>query len=270
MQTMPEADGTLRYSCSCKKLQELEVGSDNIEFGCEFEFYTSEQFEEDLIEDLRSITNANLLVNRKSIPIQEDRHLCMNYKPDNSLEGYCGREISVPICSIEELKHYIIEISKILNEYSSTNEDTGFHIHISTQDKSLNIDFYAFMLLCEEASLLSNWGKRNAYSLNVMDVLGVFDMKEAKELKEKKGRIWSLEKREAHHIEIRTIGGTDYHKQTKKILEELEIFTNIFRRILLLPDDEYKELLKAHKTKLKGISEDKKEDFYKIIGGLTT
>jgi len=267
---MPESDGTLRYSCNCKKLQEFKIASDDLEFGCEFEFYTSEQFEEDLFEDLRSITNANLLVNRKSIPIQDDRHYCMNYKPDNSLTGYCGREISVPICSIEELKHYIIEINKILNEYGSTNEDTGFHIHISTKNKSLDIDFYAFMLLCEEASLLSNWGSRNRYSLNVMDVLGVFDMKEAKELKEKKGRIWSLEKRKENHIEIRTIGGTNYHKQTNKILEELEMFTNIFRRILLQPDIEYKELLKAHKIKLEKISEDKKEDFYKIIGGLKT
>lgn len=267
---MPESDGTLRYSCSCKKLQELEVASDDLEFGCEFEFYTSEQFEEDLIKDLQSITNANLLINRKSIPTQDDKHFCMNYKPDKSLVGYCGREISIPICSMEELRYYIVEISKILKSYSSTNEDTGFHIHISTKDKALNIDFYAFMLLCEEASLLASWGKRNAYSLNVMDVLDILDMKEAKKLKDKKGRVWSLEKRKPNHIEIRTIGGTDYHKKTDKILEELEKFTTIFRRILLLPDNEYKELLKAHKIKLEKVPESKKEDFYKIIGGLAT
>lgn len=267
---MPESDGTVRHSCNCEKLKKLEVALDDLEFGCEFEFYTSQQFEKYLLDDLRNITNADLLVNRKSIPIQDDRHFCMNYKLDNSLIGHCGREISVPICSIEELKHYIIEISKILKDHGSTNEETGFHIHISTKDKNVTVDFYAFMLLCEEAKLLSNWGSRNAYSLNVMDVLGVFDMKEAKELKEKKGRIWSLEKRGTHHIEVRTIGGTNYHTKTEKILKELENFTNIFRRIILSPDEEYKKLLKMHKTKLKKISGDKKKDFYKIVGKLDT
>ena len=64
-------------------------------------------------------------------------------------------------------------------------EDTGFHIHISTVDESIEVDFYKFMLLCNESSLLKNWENRNAFCLNVMDILTILDMEEAKKLKNK-------------------------------------------------------------------------------------
>ena len=116
------------------------------------------------------------------------------------------------------------------------------------------------MLLCDETSLLQNWGNRNAYCLNVMEVLTVLDMKTAKELKNKKGRVWNLEKRKENdkmnHIEIRTMGGTHYQRKVDQILNELDQFIEIFNRSIKdgAHDKEYMTILEQHITCIKTIS----------------
>lgn len=170
------------------------------------------------------------------------------------------------------MKEYISQITNIIDQNGSTNESTGFHIHISTIDENMEVDFYKFMLLCNEAALLNNWGNRNAFCLNVMDVLTVLDMKEAKKLKNKKGRVWNLEKRRensrTNHIEIRTIGGTSYQRKYEQILNELDKFIEIFNRSIKNEnkDEEYKAILQKHIKILESSSPKRRDKFLQLIG----
>lgn len=246
---------------------------DNLKFGCEFEFYPNPNLEEDMIDSLRSLVKGNIAL-KINLPTNDDDN--MNYKEEPSLSSFGGKEITTPICSYEDLKFYIEKISKIIDDNGSTNEDTGFHIHISTIDDNMEVDFYKFMLLCDNKSLLTNWGSRNSYCLNVMDILTVLNMNEAKEVKNKKNksrkaRIWNLEKRAenntTNHIEIRTIGGTNYQKQFHKIINELDKFIEIFNRSIKNknPDKDYQIILTEHMNIIKAASKERRNKFLQII-----
>jgi len=179
----------------------------HLKFGCEFEFYPNTMLEDEIIDALSNILKDGIELKQNLISNDDNN---MNYKNEPSLSAMGGKEITTPISSYQDLKSYIIAITKIIDQNGETNEDTGFHIHISTIDENKEVDFYKFMLLCDEASLLQNWGNRNAYCLNVMEVLTVLDMKEAKKLKNKKGRVWNLEKKKKNekmnNIEKEIIG----------------------------------------------------------------
>ncbi|MEA3523461.1 MAG: hypothetical protein U9R50_10870, partial [Campylobacterota bacterium] len=193
---------------------------DNFRFGCEFEFYINGENYDNIVEELQIISGSDILINLKEIPKEKDSHNCLCLKYDSSLGG-SGVEISIPICSYDTLSYYIDHVLYIIDQYGSTNEDTGFHIHISL-DEEIEMDFYAFILLCSEAKLLNNWGERNQYSINPMEILNFLNEQEAKELKNRKGRVWSIERRGKAHVEIRTIGGLFYHTKTTKIYKELD------------------------------------------------
>ena len=238
------------------------VSIDDLQFGCELEFYVNQMIEEELIEELEHISNKNLIINNKDGQNDDSK---MNYKKDASLHGENGKEITIPICSYEELKEYIVKICKLISSNAQTNGDTGFHIHISTVDTSLNVDFYRFMLLSNNESLLNNWGERNKFSLNVMDILDVLDLEEARKFKNKKGRIWSLEKRDNNHIEIRTMGGSGYETKVEQIFFELDKFIEIFLICFQKPDKSYITILEEHMKKLKSSPKEKRDKFLEII-----
>ncbi|MDD2791236.1 MAG: hypothetical protein PHU40_11315 [Sulfurimonas sp.] len=241
---------------------------DDLRFGCEFEFYPNIMLEDEIIDSLESVLKSGALL-KLHLDSNDDEN--MNYKNEPSLRARIGKEITTPICSYEDLRYYIYTICKIVDNSGETNEDTGFHIHISTVDTSTEVDFYKFMLLCDKSLLLSNWGKRNGYCLNVMDVLTTLDMEEAKKLKNKKGRVWNLEKRKEkgmiNHIEIRTMGGTNYQRKPEQILRELDQFIDIFKRCIknTNQDEEYKIILQKHMEVVKTAPKKRREKFLQII-----
>ena len=90
---------------------------------------------------------------------------------------------------------------------------------------------------------------------------------EAKKLKDKKGRVWSIERRGDAHIEIRTIGGVAYHKETSKIYNELDLFINLFQESLkdMKLNFHYKTILKNHLKILDSTNNDKIKLFQDFI-----
>jgi len=238
---------------------------DNFRFGCEFEFYINGGNYENIIEELQRVSGSDILINLDEIPKETDRHHCLCLKYDSSLGG-SGVEISIPICSYDTLCYYIGHISYIIDEYGSTNEDTGFHIHISVNEE-IDMDFYAFILLCHEKNLLNNWGDRNQYSLNPMEILNFLNEKDARELKDQKGRVWSIERRGKAHVEIRTIGGLFYHTQIEKIYQELDTFIKIFKQSIsdMKKNDNYRVVLQKHLKVLNTTSQEKTKRFQNFI-----
>jgi hypothetical protein len=234
-------------------------------YGCEFEFYidTKQYLYSDVIDALTKtlyeLTSADILVDEISIPHAADKNHCMQIKPDISLEDH-GVEISVPISTKEGVLHYIQTILPLIEHYGYTNEETGFHIHMSTLGSS-HIDFYRFMLLCDDAGLLSAWKPRIGYSQNVMDILASHTKQEARIIKTKKGTIWNLERIDSHHIEIKSIGGADYHKETERLMREFELYADYFTQALGEVTPEHKRLLENHKQMLDSLDKEAKGRF---------
>lgn len=234
-------------------------------YGCEFEFYvdTKQYRYTDVIDTLTKalydLTHADILVDEISIPKASDKNYCMQIKPDISLEDH-GIEISVPISTKEGILHYIQTVLPLIEKYGFTNEETGFHIHMSTRGSS-HIDFYRFMLLCDDAGLLSAWKPRIGYSQNVMDILSTHTKQEARVIKTKKGTIWNLERIDPHHIEIKSIGGVNYHKDAKRIMSEVESYADYFTQALGEMIPQHKVLLENHKKMLDNLDKETKGRF---------
>jgi len=234
-------------------------------YGCEFEFYvdTKRYQYTDVIDGLTkalyNLTHSDILVDEISIPRAADKNHCMQIKPDISLEDY-GLEISVPISTKEGILHYIQTILPLIKKYGYTNEETGFHIHMSTFGSS-HIDFYRFMLLCDDAGLLSAWKPRIGYSQNVMDILSSHTKQKARIIKSKKGTIWNLERIDPHHIEIKSIGGADYHKEAERIMKEFELYADYFTQALGEMTAEHKRLVESHKQMLNSLNKEVKGRF---------
>ena len=237
-------------------------------FGCEFEFYVNQEQYEEIIRELEYYAGSDILINLEEVPKEKDKNECLCLKYDSSL-GTSGVEISVPICSYDTLCYYICHISHIISEYGTTNEDTGFHIHISI-DEDIDMDFYAFILLCDDKNLLNNWGDRNSYSLNPMEILNSLKAEEAKELKNRKGRVWSIERRGKAHVEVRTIGGTAYETRTVQIIEELDAFIELFKLSIssIMTNPEYIEIYKNHYKILSTKSKDKEKRFKEFVDSI--
>ncbi len=117
------------------------------------------------------------------------------------------------------------------------------------------------MLLCDNANLLASWEPREGYSQNVMDILSSHTKREARIIKTKKGTIWNLERIDTYHIEIKSIGGVDYHKEPDRIIKEFEVYTDYFLEAVGEMTDRHKELLLIHKQKVDAASKEVKADF---------
>ena len=258
MEILIEKDSSKRY---------IIGESDNILdsdylFGCEFEFYPKKDIEiADIISELCNCLKTDLLVNEISVPSCKDSSKCMQLKPDISLDDN-GLEISIPISSYDSLLDYIRKINNLIHQLGDTNDDTGLHIHISTSQKDgINFNFHKFSLLCNEANLLNSWHSRNGYCLNVMEVINYNTKIESRKLKKKKGRVWNLELIDKNRIEIRTIGGKDYHLKTDKIIQEVEEFRDIFIETLNRDTTEFIELKKKHLEVVNNAPKEKKIEF---------
>jgi len=236
------------------------MNNSELQFGCEFELYVGEHNEEELKEELNKLCNNELHINLAEDSLDNIDSL-MNYKKDSSLVYPSGREISTPICSYNDLKQFIIGIIGLVQKFGKTNNYTGLHIHMSFIDKSGNIDFFRFMLLCEYHNLLDNWGDRNKYSMNIMNVLSYLDREEAEKIKDRKGRVWSLEKRDNHYVEIRTMGGDKYEDKQEQIFTELDKFIDIFKESSLKPTEDYLQILTKHQELLANCDPKKREEF---------
>ena len=260
---------TKRYKgkSSCGYPTFIPQKNDLCQYGCEFEFYINTKRHnytetiEALTKVLYHLSHADILVDEISIPNTIDKNSCIQIKPDISLQDH-GIEISVPISNKEGIIHFIETISPLIDKYGYTNEETGFHIHISTiKNCGSHIDFYRFMLLCDNAGLLSSWKPREGYSHNVMDILSSHSKQEARVLKTKKGTIWNLERIDSHHIEIKSIGGINYHKEPKRIIKEFEAYATYFMETLGEMTETHKALLLKHKIKVDKLSRETKTYF---------
>lgn len=244
--------------CDCYDLQ----ANDTYQFGCEFEFNLNIHTLKDipaLVEKIQNeiflFSNVDILVDQVNLINDPDRNQCVQIKPDYSLENN-GIEITTPMTSVLGIKHYIKNIFDIIDRYGYTDESTGLHFHISTiKVDGTNFNFYTYMLICHDKELLSSWPSRLGYSENVMDVLGKHSKSEARKIKDS-SKCWNLQKISANHIEIRAMGGKDYHKQLEKVLSEFELYADAFDNVFTRKEPEYiLKLIEEHKKHIAEIQE---------------
>jgi len=233
---------------------------DKYQFGCEFEFYIDTDFYdyiiviEEIAKEIYKFTNVDILVDTIVLPIDNDRNNCIQIKPDHSLQEN-GIEISVPITTRAGIEHFIKKICPIIDTYGYTNEETGFHIHISTvHNDGINFNFYKYMLLCDKAGLLSSWEPRVGYSQNVMDILSSNLKKASRKIKTKKGTIWNVEKIEPNHVEIKSIGGDSYHTEVTRVTNEFLAYCEYFEKTLSKDTEQDKQMYIEHKKQVDQVS----------------
>ena len=253
---------TKRYSANknCSYDSFALSTDDKYQFGCEFEFYIDTNFYdytevvEVIAQEIYKFTNVDILVDTVGLPIESDKNNCIQIKPDISLEEN-GIEISVPITTQAGIEHFINKICPIIATYGYTNKETGFHIHISTiNNDGVNFNFYKFMLLCDKASLLSSWLPRAGYSQNVMNILSQNSKQVSREIKTKKGTIWNIEKIEPNHVEIKSIGGDNYHTKINKIVDDFLAYSSYFDKTLCKDTEEDKQMYIRHKEQIATVS----------------
>jgi len=260
---------TRRYEAnsSCSYPSYALNQTDKYQYGCEFEFYidtTEYKYNEvidDIVKEIYELTDVEILVDTINLPTAQDKNNCIQIKPDISLEDN-GIEISVPITTDLGIEHYIGTICPIINKYGYTNEETGFHIHISTvNNDGINFNFYKFMLLCDKAKLLSSWKPRVGYSQNVMDILSSNTKQASRQIKTKKGTIWNVEKIEPNHVEIKAIGGEDYQTKKDLMINEFREYCNLFDETLQKDSDEHKQMYRNHKQQIEQLSKEVSIEF---------
>jgi hypothetical protein len=262
--TRHKANENCDYNCHDIKID------DKYQYGCEFEFYIDtekynfEETIEKILNEIKQFSNVDILVDLTSLPSDEDKNHCIQIKPDQSLQDH-GVEISIPITSQYGVKHYIQKILPLIEKYGFTNEETGLHFHISTIKKDgVNFNFYAYMLLCHDKKLLSTWKTRIGYSHNVMDVLLKNSKSDSRKIK--KRTVWNLEKIDPRHIEIKTIGGIDYHKKSDQILSEFNLYAECFYNTHENTDVSYrKKLIEEHKKIVKETNEKTQATFMEAV-----
>ena len=94
-----------------------------------------------------------------------------------------------------------------------------------------------------------------------MDVLSEHTKQEARVIKTKKGTIWNLERIDSHHIEIKSIGGVDYHIEVERIMGEFEAYADYFTEAIGEMTPEHKILLERHKQMLDSLDKETKGRF---------
>ncbi len=89
-----ESDGSKRYLVA-KDSESL--GEEEYLFGCEFEFYPSQAYEQEaFLEELCSLSYSDVVVNEIFVPHFKDSKSCMQLKPDISLD-YKSLELGVSL-----------------------------------------------------------------------------------------------------------------------------------------------------------------------------
>ena len=66
----------------------------------------------------------------------------------------------------------------------------------------------------------------------------------------KKGTIWNIEKIAPNHVEIKSIGGKEYHKNSELMIKEFREYCKLFDETLQKDSNEHKKMYEEHKRKV--------------------
>lgn len=88
----------------------------------------------------------------------------------------------------------------------------------------------------------------------------------SRQIKSAKGTIWNLEKLETNHIEIKSIGGENYHKEIDRIFAEFDKYVECFDCVFKNREPKYIEKLKIdHKVQINNSDKEKVAQFSSAV-----
>jgi hypothetical protein len=208
--------------------------------GFEFEFYTERSFYK-LLE----------LLNRELDPIKVHgfRKYHSDMKPDDKnfkIEpdlsgGYDMVELITGPLPYVDSKTILLKILKIMQKYTETNEKCSIHINISFDPEISprlleNLNVLKIILNVDEDMIYEMFPKRkdNYYAISVKNIIPYKDfdfigsaasiIENNIELPDTKYHGININTIKKGRLEYRYIGGHDYHRKTKEILELLDYF----------------------------------------------
>ena len=70
-----------------------------------------------------------------------------------------------------------------------------------------------------------------------------------------------MERIDPNHIEIKSIGGLDYHKEFERIIHEFEAYAGYFQESVSKATEAHKKLFEKHREKLASLEKETKGRF---------
>jgi hypothetical protein len=156
-------------------------------------------------------------------------------EPDSSLGSY-GIEIKSPPLPMKEFVKMCPEMFKWIDKVGGTNDDCGFHIHMSLKNipnLSKSLDLVKLTMFTDEDYIFKFFPDRidNTYTISMKKQLsreGITedDWKDFIDVKQLSNKVYSQHynsinweglEDDKQHIEFRYMGGSNYHKKWDKI-----------------------------------------------------
>lgn len=217
--------------------ENINLDDIDIKVGLEFEFYLGDESEEfktfrNSLQNLFQVALPVVVENIIFLPDSCDKQKNKDYwylERDDSLNGKNGYELVSPMLDLKSLNHYMTMITSFIEKLGYTQNDCGFHVHISSE-KLGSITPSTMMLLLSENDCLSKWEERAGYNKNILEYFkivhpDIFDT-EYQNLSKRYNLISRFNEDDDYknHLEIRAFGGKDYHLKCNEILDDLKKF----------------------------------------------
>jgi hypothetical protein len=87
-----------------------------------------------------------------------------------------------------------------------------------------------------------------------MDILSSNLKQASRKIKTKKGTIWNIEKIEPNHVEIKSIGGDNYHTEVARVANEILAYCEYFEKTLSKDTEQDKQIYIEHKKQVDQVS----------------
>jgi hypothetical protein len=208
---------------------------EDVSVGYEFEFYinghdesTRKYMFESLVKEMAEYSFHDIGINMDNVPSQKD-YTKWTITIDESLEARpFGVEIITPKIPFSFSKYYLKKTFEAIEKYGGTDADCGFHIHMSIPKA---IDPVKYLLFVESNTKILTWEQRGRYAKNIFSILHATKEDVFRRDGISLGKYWNINfvdmVKNYSHVEIRAMGGKDYHNIKDEIIAEAENFAEV-------------------------------------------
>lgn len=211
----------------CSQLEPFEQNLENLSTGyvCgfEIEFFLNPGRLKALQKEIADILPdyQMLLIYLDEVPKTNHRNFYLikevTGKPSSGMQSY---ELVSPIIDYKSLPYFINAFFTLLNKYGAKDNDSiGFHLHVSTQNSS-KLSPISLLFFLDKLGVLST--KERQYTRNIIHQFFSYSAHNwqwiFEEVTRKCYNVNFLHYHQNNHIELRSMGGAGYLKNSQEIL----------------------------------------------------
>lgn len=208
-----------------------DIDNSEIKIGLEFEFYLEDDVFEKFIKAIGNYVDE-IVYCPDEYNIQDKDLSIWTIERDGTLNPKKnGFEIVSPKLDLAEAQFYMKKVLEIIRQYGHTDNSCGLHFHISSE-KLQKIDPVKLMLFNDNKKTLDTWKYRSDCNFDISDLFNRTKPSEFKKHFTDLSRFYTVASRSkyglSNHLEVRAIGGLDYEKKEKIILDDFKSFVDSY------------------------------------------